>query len=63
MTRREKIRNEHIRGTTRAVQASKKITESRLKEEQIVRRMLDVDIPGKRKRGRPNLRWKVQRFI
>ena len=24
----------------------------------IVRRMLDVDIPGKRRRGRPNLRWK-----
>ena len=48
------------------VQASKKITEKlmkwyghvrRMKEEHIVRRMLDVDIPGKR-RGRPNLRWK-----
>ena len=24
----------------------------------IVRRMLDVDIQGKRRRGRPNLRWK-----
>ena len=31
MTRRDKIRNEHIRGTTRVVQASKKITEKRLK--------------------------------
>ena len=30
----------------------------RMKEEHIVRRMLDVDIPGKRKRGWPNLRWK-----
>ena len=49
------------------VQASKKITEKRLKwyghvrrmkEEHIVRRMLDVDIPGKRRRGLPNLRWK-----
>ena len=67
MTRRDKIRNEHIRGTTRVVQASKKITGKRLKwyghvrrmkEEHIVRRMLDVDIPGKRRRGRPNLRWK-----
>ena len=27
VTRRDKIRNEHIRGTTRLVQASKKITE------------------------------------
>ena len=31
VTRRDKIRNEHIRGTTRVVQASKKITEKRLK--------------------------------
>ena len=28
MTRRDNIRNEHIRGTTRVVQASKKITEN-----------------------------------
>ena len=28
----------------------------RMKEEHVVKRMLDVDIPGKRKRGRPNLR-------
>ena len=49
------------------VQASKKITEKRLKwyghvrrmkEEHIVRIMLAVNIPGKRRRGRPNLRWK-----
>ena len=30
VTRRDKIRNEHIRGTARVVQASKKITEKRL---------------------------------
>ena len=67
VTRRDKIRNEHIRGTTRVAQASKKISEKRLKwyghvrrmkEEHIVRRMLDVDIPGTRRRGRSNLRWK-----
>ena len=54
MTRRDKIRNKHIRGTTRVVQAYKNITEKRLKwyghvrrmkEERIVRRMLDVYIP------------------
>ena len=63
MTRRDKVRNEHIRGTTRVVQASKKITEKRLKwdghlrimkEEHILIRMLDVDIPGKGRRGLPN---------
>ena len=56
VTRRDTIRNEHIRGTTRVVQASKNITEKRLKwyghvrrmkGENIVRRMLHVDIPGK----------------
>ena len=29
-----------------------------MKEGHLVKRMLDVDIPGKRRRGRPNLRWK-----
>ncbi len=48
-------------------QAYNKITEQRLKwyghvrrmkGEHIVRRMLDVDIPVKRRRGRSNLGWK-----
>ena len=30
----------------------------RMKDEHIVRIILDVDIPGKRRRGRPTLRWK-----
>ena len=30
----------------------------RMKVEHIVRRMLDVDIPWKRRRERPNIRWK-----
>ena len=60
----DKIRNE---GDKRLAKASKKITEKflkwyghviRTKEEHIVRRMLDVDIPGKRRTGRPNRRWK-----
>ena len=64
MTRRDKIRNEHIRGTTRVVQVLKKITEQRpkwyghvrrMKEGHIVRRMIYVDMPVKRRRGRPNI--------
>ena len=31
VTRKDKIRNEHIRGTTKVLQASRKITERRLK--------------------------------
>ena len=63
----DKIRNEHIRGTTRVAQASKKITERRLNwyghvmrrdGEHILRKVLRADIPGKRKRGRPKTRWK-----
>ena len=70
VTRRDKIRNEHIRGTTRVVQECKKITEKRLKwyghvrrmkEEHIVRRMLHVDIPRIRRRGRLNIRWQDTR--
>ena len=67
VTRKDKIRNEHIRGTTRMAQASKKITERRLNwyahvmrrdGEHILRKVLRADIPGKRKRGRPKTRWK-----
>ena len=67
VTRKDKIRNEHIRGTTKIVQASRKITERRLKwyghvmrmeEDHVVRRVMTNAIPGKRKRGRPKTRWK-----
>ena len=67
VTRKDKSWNEHIRGTTRVAQASKKITERRLiwyghvmrrDGEHIVRKVLRADIPGKRKRGRPKTRWK-----
>ena len=33
-----------------------------MKEEHIVRRMLDVDMPGKRRRGQSNLRWEDERY-
>ena len=67
VTRKYKIGNEHIRGTTSVVQASKKITERRLHwyghvmrrdDEHILKKVLRADIPGKRKRGRPKSRWK-----
>ena len=68
VTRKDKIRNEHIRGTTKVVQASRKITERRLKwyghvmrmeEDHVVRRSSDDESDtGERKRGRPKTRWK-----
>ena len=59
VTRKDKIRNEHIRGTTKVVQASSKITERRLKwyghvmrmeEDHVVRRVMTKAIPGKEER-------------
>ena len=66
VTRRDKIRNEHIIGTTRVVQASRNIT----KTTEVVRpcgenergahseNNVRCGHTGKRRRGRPNLRWK-----
>ena len=63
VTRKDKIRNEHIRGTTKVVQASRKITERRLKlyglyghvmrmeEDHVVRRVMTKAIPGKGRDG------------
>ena len=67
VTSKDKIKNEHIRGTTRVAPASKKITERRLNwyghvmrrdGEHILGEVLKADIPGKRKRGRPKTRRK-----
>ena len=72
MTMRDKIRNEHIRGTKRLVQASKKITEKRLKwyghvrrlkEEHIVRRMLDVHIGPTREKKKRAEKPKMERCV
>ena len=61
VTRKYKIRNEHIRGTTRVAQASKKITERRLiwyrhvmrrDGEHILRKVLRADIPTREKEER-----------
>ena len=65
VTHKDKISNDHILGTTRMEQASKKITKRRLNwydhvmrrdGEHILRKVLRADIPGKRKRGQPNAR-------
>ena len=64
--RKDTIRNEHMRGTTRVMQASKNITERRLNwygrvmrrgVEHMPRKVLRTDIPGKKKRERPKTRW------
>ena len=61
VTKLDRIRNERIRGTTKVGEISKKVQESRLKwyghvlrreEEYVGKRVMVMEVPGKRRRGR-----------
>ncbi|XP_063872969.1 uncharacterized protein LOC135107238 [Scylla paramamosain] len=62
--RRGKIKNEHIREATHVRRFEDKAREARLRrfrhirraEAYVGRRMLEMDLPGRRKRGRPKRR-------
>ena len=60
------IRNERSRGTTKVGEIAKKVQESRLKwyghvsrreGEYVGKRVMGMEVPGKRRRGRPKRRW------
>ena len=66
MRKLDRIRNERIRGTTKVGEISKKVQESRLKwyghvlrreDEYVGKRVMAMEVPGKRRRGRPKRRW------
>ncbi len=66
VTKMDRIRNERIRGTTKVGEISKKVQESRLKwywhvlrreDEYGGKRVMGMEVPGKRRRGRPTRRW------
>ena len=66
VTRMDKIRNEYIRGTAQVGKFGEKTREARLRwyghlrrkdDGYIGRRMLRMELPGKRKRGRPKRRF------
>ena len=66
VTRMDKIRNEYIRGTAQVGRFGEKTREARLRwyghvlrkdDWYIGRRMLKMELPGKRKRGRPKRRF------
>ncbi|XP_063881686.1 uncharacterized protein LOC135111938 [Scylla paramamosain] len=66
VTRMDKIRNDYIRGTTHVRRFGDKAREARLRwlghvrrsdEGYVGRRMLDMDLPGRRKKGRPKRRF------
>ena len=67
VTNLDKIRNERIRGTTKAGEITKKVQERRLKwyghvmrreEHYVGRRAMEMKVQGRRKRGRPKRRPK-----
>ncbi|MCJ8736618.1 hypothetical protein PDJAM_G00014560 [Pangasius djambal] len=66
VTRLDRIRNEYIRGTAHVGYLGDKVREARLRwfghvqrreSEYIGRRMLDMELPGRRRRGRPKRRY------
>ena len=66
ITRRDQVRNEHIRGSMRIAKISNRVKESRLRwfghlrrreNNHPTRRIMNLEPPGRRRRGRPYLRW------
>ena len=66
VTRKDKIRNEHIRSTVKVERLGMKMREGRLKwyghvmrrdQEYVGRKMMEMELPGKRRRGRPKKRF------
>ena len=66
VTRKDKIRNEHIRSTVKVERLGMKMREGRLRWyghvmktylEYVGRKMMEMELPGKRKRRRPKRRF------
>ena len=66
VTIKDKIRNEHIRSTVKVERLGMKMKEGRLRwyghvmrrdQEYIGRKMMEMELPGKRRRGRPKRRF------
>ena len=68
VTRRDRIRNEYIRGTLKVLEVSKKIQEARMRwyghlrrrdgDDHVGRETTEMEVEGSRRRGRPKTRWK-----
>ena len=66
VTRKDKIKNEYIRSTVKVERLGMKMREGRLRwyghvirrdQEYVERKMMKMELPGKRKRGRPKRRF------
>ena len=67
VSREDRIRNENIRGSVKVTELSKKMQEVRLKwyghmmrreNNYVGRKVMEMDVPGRQRRGRPKKRWK-----
>ena len=65
-TRKDKIRNEYVRGTAKIAKLGDKLRNAKLRwyghvkrreEDYVGKRMMEMAVPGIRKRGRPRRRW------
>ena len=66
VTRKDKIRNQYIRNTVKVERLGMKMREGRLRwygqvmrrdQDYVGRKMMEMEVPGKRKRGRPKRRF------
>ena len=66
VTRKDKIRNEYIKSTVKVERLGMKMREGRLRwyghfmrrdQEYVGRKMMEMELPGKRRRGRPKRRF------
>ena len=65
VTRKDKIRNEYVRETAKIAKLVDKLWNARLRwyghvrkrEDYVGKRMMEMVMPGRRKRGRPRRRW------
>ena len=62
VTRKDKIKNKYLRGTAKIAKLGDKLRNARLRwyehvkrreEDYVGKRMMDMGVPGRRKRGRP----------
>ena len=65
VTRKDKIKNEYVRGTAKIAKLGDKLRNARLRryghvkrrEDYVDKRMMEMAVPGRQKRGRPRRRW------
>ena len=66
VTRKDKTRNEYVRGTSKIAKLGYKLWNARLRwyghlkrreEDYVWKRMMEMVVPGRRKRRRPRKRW------